>query len=178
MFSTFALFKALPLALMLSTAFAGPVPETSSTSDVEKRIVGNEATFLVCVTTDWRCGYFSTYTNGEARQTVKWTTGNKSTNLKVVSSNQDWCLYEAYRKHTNDAGYWFNADMHWKGVSHTIGFDPTGNSIKLGDATWGSTDQAYLNGRCENEFGSDYASVAPDYGSGELNWTDLSDKLY
>ncbi|CAK7567721.1 MAG: hypothetical protein SEPTF4163_005689 [Sporothrix epigloea] len=179
MFASLNLVKALPFALMLSTALANPVPETNSTAKAEKRIVGNEASWLVCVNGVWQCGFYATYTNGQARQTVKWTTGNPtSSDIHVIESNQDWCIISGYRKHTNDAGFWSNADIHWKGASHTIGYDPTGNTIDLGDASWSSTDTDYLNGRCLNEFGDDFSSVATGYGSGELNWSDIGSTLY
>ncbi|CAK7275287.1 hypothetical protein SEPCBS119000_006617 [Sporothrix epigloea] len=168
------LLKALPLALMLSSAFAKPVPETS-VSAVDKRVIGNDATYLHCVTADHRCGFFATYTNGQTRETVKWTLGSSDS---TPEANQDLCQLEGLKKHTNDDGFWLNRDFHWKGVSFTIGYDPTGKSIKFGDATWKSMDQDYLNGRCENEFGGDFANVLIDHQSEELNWTDLIEKLY
>ncbi|CAK7275110.1 hypothetical protein SEPCBS57363_006510, partial [Sporothrix epigloea] len=170
---------ALPFVLMLSTALAKPVPETSSTSDLGKRTIGNDATVLYCVTPDYESGVLATYTNGDTRQTVSWKTGNPTTtNAQVVESNQDWLLYELYRKHTNDAGFWLNIDFHWAGASYAIGYNPTGDSIDFGDASWTSTDPDYLNGRCLNEFGDDYSSVATDYGSIELTWNDLDQTLY
>ncbi|CAK7567723.1 MAG: hypothetical protein SEPTF4163_005691 [Sporothrix epigloea] len=179
MFSTLNLVKALPFALMLSTALASPVPDASSGSDLGERTIGNDATFLFCVTPDWECGIFATYTNGDTRQTVSWATGNPTvSNAQVAESNQDWCLLEMYRKHTNDAGFWLNLDFHWEGASHTIGYNPTGDSIDLGAASWSSTDGDYLNGRCLNEFGSDFSGVDPDYGSAELTWNDLNQTLY
>ncbi|CAK7267431.1 hypothetical protein SEPCBS57363_002589 [Sporothrix epigloea] len=179
MLPTLNLVKALPLALMLSTALANPVPEANSTAKAEKRIIGNDSTWLICVNGVWQCGFYATYTNGDTRQTVKWTTGNPtSSNPKVMQSNQDWCVISGYRKHTNDAGFWSNADIHWKGASHTIGYDPTGNSIDLGNPTSQSTDHDYLNGRCLNEFGGDFSNVAPEYGSGELFWSDIGSTLY
>ncbi|CAK7567720.1 MAG: hypothetical protein SEPTF4163_005688 [Sporothrix epigloea] len=178
MFPTFNFVKAMPLALMLSTALANPVPDASSGSDIGKRRIGNDATFLYCVTPDHECGIFATYTNGDTRQTVSWKTGNPTSDAQVVESNQDSCLLEMYKKHTNDAGFWLNLDFHWDATSHTIGYNPTGDSIVLGDASWSSTDSNYLNGRCMNEFGSEFSSVATDYGSVELNWTDLGQTLY
>ncbi|CAK7267429.1 hypothetical protein SEPCBS57363_002588 [Sporothrix epigloea] len=182
MFSTLNFVKAMPLALMLSTALANPVPETSPGSDLGKRMIGNDATVLYCVTADYQSGVLATYTNGDTRQTVSWKTGNPTTtNAQVVESNQDWLLYELYRKHTNDAGFWLNIDYHSAGASFTIGYNPTGASNDLGNAgkaSSKSTDHDYLNGRCLNEFGSDFSDVAVEYGSSELFWNDLDQKLY
>ncbi|CAK7272320.1 hypothetical protein SEPCBS119000_005060 [Sporothrix epigloea] len=168
------LFHALLLALMMGTAFSSPVPEATSETDLEKRITGNDATYLLCVTADYRCAFYATYTNGQTRETVKWTSGNRGSNAQVAESNQDLCVYEGYRKHTNNDGFWFNADLTKK----TIGYNPTGKQIKLGGASWKSTDPNYINGRCFNEFGNDYKIVATDYGSAELTWNNLGQKLY
>ncbi|CAK7274001.1 hypothetical protein SEPCBS57363_005938 [Sporothrix epigloea] len=175
----FNLFNLLPLALMASTAFSNPVPEVTNTTELDARILGNDATYLICITDDFRCGFFATYTNGQTRQTVKWTTGNpSSSNPQVFESNEDWCTFSAYRKHTNDAGFWYNADFHFHGASHTIGYNPTGKSINLGPATWGSRDADYLNGRCLNEFGGEYKPISTNWNSAELNWQSLGEELY
>ncbi|CAK7568586.1 MAG: hypothetical protein SEPTF4163_006582 [Sporothrix epigloea] len=177
MFSTIKLVKALPLAFMLSTAFSSPFPEASFTSDLEERIIGNDATFLICVNADWQCGYYATYTNGNTRKSVSWTAGDHSSNTRVGFSNMDLCAAEGYKKHTKD-GFWFNADFHGDDVSHTIGYNPTGKKISLGNPSWKSFDGGYLSGRCLNEFGKDFKNAIPDYGAAELNWNDISQTLY
>ncbi|CAK7567719.1 MAG: hypothetical protein SEPTF4163_005687 [Sporothrix epigloea] len=170
MFASLNLVKALPFALMLSTALANPVPETNSTAKAEKRIVGNEATYLFCVSPDHNCGFFATYTNGETRQTVSWTTGKYATD--------DECLLAKYQKHTNDAGFWLNINFHWNNPRYYIGYNPTSKIIYLGDATWTLSDQDYLNGRCQNEFGDEFSTADLDSGSKELYWGDLGQPLY
>ncbi|CAK7567722.1 MAG: hypothetical protein SEPTF4163_005690 [Sporothrix epigloea] len=178
MFSTLNLVKALPFALMLSTALANPVPDASSGSDLGERTIGNDATFLYCVTSDYECGISATYTSGDTQRTVSWTAGSPASDAQAVQVNMDSCFVELYKKHTNDAGFWLDVGFSWGGVSHTIGYNPTGDSIDLGDASWSSTDGDYLNVRCLAEFGSDFSSVSTDNGSVELNWTDLNQTLY
>ncbi|CAK7270310.1 hypothetical protein SEPCBS119000_004023 [Sporothrix epigloea] len=184
MFSMLQLLKALPVALLASMAFANPLPgapstSSSSASGIEKRIEGNDATVLYCFMDNFMDGFFATYTNGQTRQSVNWTCGNDSNNWRVKESNQDWCTWDShYKKHTNDAGFWLNIDVHTTGDSHTIGFNPTGNSIDLGTASWTSQDPDYLNGRCRNEFGDDFKLVDPDMGSIELTWNNLDQTLY
>ncbi|CAK7270312.1 hypothetical protein SEPCBS119000_004024 [Sporothrix epigloea] len=183
MYSVLQLLKALPVALLASTAFANPLPGAPSTSGssasgIEKRIDGNDATVLLCFKDDYMNGFYATYTNGQTRQSVNWTCGNDSGNWRVEESNQDWCDYSHYKKHTNDAGFWLNIDVHLDGDSHTIGWNPTGNSIDLGQATWTSQDQDYLNGRCLNEFGDAFSNVNTQLGSMEFNWNSLDQTLY
>ncbi|CAK7273546.1 hypothetical protein SEPCBS119000_005713 [Sporothrix epigloea] len=177
MFFTLHPLKALPLALMLSTALANPVPETLESS-IDKRIIGNDATYLHCVAQDYQCGFFATYTNGQTRETVKWTIGSPASTGTSPDTNQDLCQVNGFIKQTNSDGFWLNRDLKGLHVRFTIGYNPTGKKIKFGQESWKSTDQDYLNGRCENEFGSEFANVLTDHQSEELTWNDLSTKLY
>nr|OQO15897.1 hypothetical protein B0A51_16316 [Rachicladosporium sp. CCFEE 5018] len=110
-------------------------------------VSANESSVLFCFQGDGgKCGVFATYTKKKIRQTVS---------SQVAGAEA--CLFVDLRKHTNKAGFWYNADITGKTKGHDIGYNPTGESINLKNPTFktGTTqgDLEYLEGRCRNEFG-------------------------
>lgn len=153
------------MATSQALALALPTPDTNSTSLIIPRIIGNEASVLLCVQPNSKkCGIFATYTNTATRQSVKYETGG-----------QTYCAYQFLQKHTNSAGFWVDLDIFGSSKGANIGYNPTGRKITLGKATSSSSSQSYLDGRCGNEFG--WRGV--DTGSsGESFFGDLGTKLY
>lgn len=160
--------KALGLASVLAFGTASPIdlPEqVEPVSDLDQRILGNEATSLLCVTpSNSKCGLWVSYTNGKTRQSVKYETGGTTA-----------CAYQLLRKHTNNAGFW--ANLNFLGSAGlNIGYNPTGSSIALGKADWSRNDQAHLNARCLNEFG--WRDNVDNSKSSEAFWGNLGKKLF
>lgn len=163
---------AILTAISHATAMTVPAPnDNSSATLIEARIVGNEASVLLCDQpftgnqgVSGKCGIFATYTNGQTRQSVSYQTGG-----------QNLCAFEELQKHTNSAGFWVDINIFGSSKGANIGYNPTGKSISLGTATSSSSDQAYLNGRCLNEFG--WSGVNTDTSS-EAFFANLGTKLY
>lgn len=155
--------KALSLASILATAQASPMG--SADNDLDRRIVGNEAQSILCITPgNKKCGLWVSYTNGQTRQTVKFETGGTI-----------GCSIDLLRKHTNSAGFW--ADLNFVGSAGlNIGFNPTNSEIALGQPTFHNNDQTHLNARCFNEFG--WTDSVDASQSTESFWGDLSKKLF
>lgn len=166
--------KALSLITFLGAAQAAALPRpidlitsstTTTTTQLESRIAGNEASSLLCFTVgNKKCGIAVTYTNGQTRQTVRYQTGGTYA-----------CAYQALQKHTNDAGFWADLDIFGTAGMH-IGFNSKNTEIALGKATSSSNGQQYMNGRCQNEFG--FTEGVDTGKSGEAYWGDLEKKLY
>ncbi|KAL6706351.1 hypothetical protein ACN47E_005641 [Coniothyrium glycines] len=154
------------IAISQAAAMAVPEPKDVSLDHaLEARIVGNEASFLLCNTPgSGKCGIFATYTNGQSRQSVSYQTGGTTK-----------CSYEFLQKHTNGAGFWVDLNIFGSSRGANIGYNPTGKSISLGTATSSSNGQTYLNGRCQNEFGWGNIDTS---NSGESFWGNLATKLY
>lgn len=165
-----SIIKALSFATFLSLGEAAALPEPvdlaiTTFSHLQSRILGNEASSLICVTPDdKKCGIYMTYTNGQKRETVKYQTGGRIA-----------CAFQMLRKKTNENGFW--ADLEFFGTAgFHIGFNPTRQEIALGDATFSNNNQDRLNGRCRNEFGwTESVDVAK---SGEAFWGNLDRNLY
>lgn len=156
--------QALSLASMLAIAQASPVASTDN-NDLDRRIIGNEATSLLCITPgDKKCGLWVSYTNGKTRQSVKYESGGTT-----------GCAFGLLRKHTNNAGFW--ADLNFIGSAGlNIGYNPTNSDIALGKSSWSNNNQAHLNARCLNEFG--WRDNVDTSKSTESFWGDLSKKLF
>ncbi|KAJ2981844.1 hypothetical protein NQ176_g1771 [Zarea fungicola] len=160
--------KALGLASVLAFGTASPVglPEHGEpVSDLDRRILGNDAQSLLCITPgDRKCGLWVSYTNGQTRQSVKYESGGTTA-----------CAFNLLRKHTNNAGFWANLNFLGS-AGMNIGYNPTGSSIALGKATWSVNGQAHLNARCLNEFG--WKDNVDTSKSSETFWGNLGKKLY
>ncbi|KAJ2974780.1 hypothetical protein NQ176_g5874 [Zarea fungicola] len=168
MYFNLSTIKAIGIAAILGSALANPVGDLdtrASVSELESRIAGNEASALLCITPgNKKCGLFVTYTNGPSRQSVRTQSGG------TVA-----CAVQMLRKHTNGAGFWANINAIGN-AGLNIGYNPTNQKMNLGKATWSRNDQAYLRGRCQNEFG--WSDVLDTSQSTESFYGDLPKKLF
>jgi hypothetical protein len=154
------------IAISQAAALAVPEPKDASLAPaLEARIPGNEASFLLCNTPgSGKCGIFATYTNGQTRQSVSYQTGGSTA-----------CALQFLQKHTNGAGFWVDLNIFGSTRGVNIGYNPTGRSISLGTATSSNNNQAYLNGRCQNEFGFGNIDTS---NSAESFYGNLGTKIY
>lgn len=149
----------------LTQAMAVGQPGNGNMAQLDRKDIAINAAALICITPgSKKCGYSVTYTNGQKRETVNYQTGGQLA-----------CSVEMLRKHTNSDGFWANLNFIGS-AGMNIGYNPSGQSIALGDADSTSNDAAHLKARCGNELGWN-DDVDTDQ-SGESTWGNLNQKLY
>ncbi|KAJ2982627.1 hypothetical protein NQ176_g1267 [Zarea fungicola] len=93
-----------------------------------------------------------------------------------AAGEQQWTLSPGKypRKHTNGNGFWFDVGIFHK-TGLNIGFNPTGRSIRLGDATSQIVNRDAIALQCKGIFGWDDLDGNQ---SGWNYWSGFNPQLY